>query len=309
MNYKSLKGNIFLFLATVLWGTSFVAQEIAAGIIPTFEFHAVKTLVGALVLIPIIALMDLASKKSGTYQAPTKKDNKNLIIGGTLCAVAHCGASWLQQAGMVLGTESGKAGFISAMYIIFVPILGLFLRKRIKPHVFFCIALSVAGLYLLCVKNGFSIRPSDLVVFLSAVFFALHILVIDRYISLVDCVKLSFMQFLVSAILSTILTLIFNGGFHIDLILKAIGPILYTGVFSCAAACTFQVLGQKYSSSATVASIIMSFESVVAVIAGMVVLNNVMTIKEVIGCVLMFIAIIFSQIDVTDIIKNKRAES
>lgn len=309
MNLKNIKGNAFLLIATIIWGSTFVAQDIAADIIGPFEFHSVRTFIGALVLIPVILFMDLAKKKSGTYVAPTKKSNKDLIIGGALCGLAHCIAACLQQIGMSQGTESGKAGFITAMYIIFVPVLGIFLKKKIQPHIFICIALSVAGLYLLCIKNGFSIRYSDFIVLLCAITFAFHILLIDRYVERVDCVKLSFMQFVFSALLSSVFTLILENGFHFDLIIKAIGPILYAGVLSCGVAYTFQILGQKNSSSPTVASLIMSFESVVAVISEMLVLKNIMSTRETIGSLLMFTAIILSQIEIPNIIKNKRAES
>ena len=305
MNLKNLKGNAFLLVATIIWGSTFVAQTIAADIIGPFEFHTVRTFIGALVLIPVILFMDLAKKKAGTYVTPTKKSNKSLIIGGALCGLAHCIAACLQQLGMSLGTESGKAGFITAMYIIFVPILGVFLKKKIQPHVFVCIALSVAGLYLLCIKNGFSIRSSDFIVLLCAVTFAFHILLIDHYVELVDCVKLSFMQFVFSALLSSVLTLAFEGGFHVDLIIKAIGPILYAGVLSCGVAYTFQIIGQKNSSSPTVASLIMSFESVVAVVSEMLVLKNIMSTREAIGSFLMFTAIILSQIDFSAITKRR----
>ena len=297
MNVKDLKGNLFLLIATIIWGCTFVAQDIAAEIIGAFEFQAVRTIIGAAVLIPVIWVMDKMKKKSGTYTRPSKTDNKNLLLGGFVCGLCHCVAACLQQFGMTMGTDPGKAGFITAMYIIFVPIIGLLLKKKIQPHIYACIVFAIAGLYLLCVgTESFCVALSDIVTLLCAVAFAFHILSVDYFVEKSDCVKLSFVQFAVSGVLSAIMTFIFEGGFHPDLIVKVIGPILFAGVLSCGVAYTFQVIGQKFSSSSTVASLIMSFESVVATIAGAIILNQMMSGRELIGCALMFAAIIFSQL-------------
>ena len=305
MNSRDLKGNLFLLVATIIWGCTFVAQDIAAEIIGPFEFQAVRTLIGAVVLVPVILAMDMIKKKNGTYAKPTKTDNKNLLIGGVVCGFFHCTAACLQQGGMALGTESGKAGFITAMYIIFVPIIGLFLKKKIQPHVYICIGLAVVGLYLLSISSGFKIQLGDAVMLICAIMFAFHILSVDNFVEKTDCVKLSCLQFVFSGLLATLLTFIFEGGFHPDLITKVIGPILFAGVLSCGVAYTFQVIGQKFSSSSTIASLIMSFESVVAAIAGAIILHDRMSPKELIGCCFMFAAIILSQIDVPNLLKRK----
>jgi len=307
MNIKDLKGNLFLLVATIIWGCTFVAQDIAAEIIGAFEFQAVRTLIGALVLIPVILVMDGIKKKNGTYVKPSKSDNKNLIIGGFVCGLCHCVAACLQQGGMALGTDPGKAGFITAMYIIFVPIIGLFLKKKIQPHIYGCIVFAIVGLYLLCVgTDRFFIAFSDIVTLLCAVAFAFHILSVDFFVEKADCVKLSCVQFVVSGLLACVMTFIFEGGFHPDLIAQVIGPILFAGVLSCGVAYTFQVIGQKFSSSSTVASLIMSFESVVATVAGAIVLKQMMSTRELIGCALMFAAIIFSQIDFNMLLKKNK---
>lgn len=307
MKIKDIKGSIFLLLATIIWGCTFVAQEIAAEVIGPFEFQAVRTIIGAIVLVPVILFMDNTKKKSQDYTAPTKAERKTLYIGGAVCGFFHCIAACLQQWGMSLGTDSGKAGFLTAMYIIFVPVIGLFLRKRIQPHIYICIVFAVAGLYLLCVgANSFSVAVSDIVTLLCAVAFAFHILAVDKFVDKTDCVKLSCVQFVVSGLLSCVFTFIFEGGFHIDLIIAVIGPILFAGVLSCGVAYTFQIIGQKFSSSSTVASLIMSFESVVATIAGAIVLKQMMSSRELVGCALMFAAIIFSQIDMSVFKKTKQ---
>ena len=305
MNIKDLKGSLFLLVATLIWGCTFVAQDIAAEIIGPFEFQAVRTLIGAVVLIPVILIMDGMKKKSGNYKAPTKAEKRTLYIGGLVCGAFHCIAACLQQWGMALGTDPGKAGFITAMYIIFVPVIGLFMKKRIQPHIYGCIVFAVAGLYLLCVgTESFTVAVSDTVILLCAFAFAFHILSVDYFVDKTDCVKLSCLQFVASGLFASVFAFIFEGGFHADLIMKVIGPILFAGALSCGVAYTFQVIGQKFSSSSTVASLIMSFESVVATIAGAVVLNQMMSGRELIGCALMFAAIIFSQIDLSAIKKK-----
>ena len=307
MNIKDLKGNLFLLVATIIWGCTFVAQDIAAEIISPFEFQAVRTLIGALVLIPVILIMDGMKKKNGTYVKATKTDNKKLLWGGLVCGFCHCIAACLQQWGLALGTTPGKSGFITAMYIIFVPIIGLLLKKKIQPHIYGCIVFAVVGLYLLCVgSEKFTVALSDTVTLLCAVAFAFHIVSVGFFAERNDCVKLSFWQFVFSGLIACIFTLVFEGGFHPEIIIQVIGPILFAGVLSCGVAYTFQVIGQKLSSSTTVASLIMSFESVVATIAGAIVLKQMMTVRELIGCALMFTAIIFSQIDFNLLFKKNK---
>lgn len=294
-------------LATLIWGTCFVVQDISADIIPPFEFQAVRTLIGALVLIPFIIITDNTKKRAGKYIKPTESEKMNLILGGIICGVAQCAATCLQQYGLTLGTTAGKSGFITAMYIVFVPVIGLLFKKKIQPHVIGCIIFAIVGLYLLCVeKDSLAIVVGDFVTLLCAVAFAVHILSIDHFAKKTDCVKLACTQFIVSGTLSGIMALIVEGGFHPSLIVQVIWPILYAGVLSCGLAYTFQVIGQKLSSSSTAASLIMSFESVVAVIAGAIVLNQLLSVREIIGCLLMFIAIIASQINFSKLFKKQK---
>ena len=311
MNIRDLKGNLFLLVATVIWGCTFVAQENAAakGISP-FEFQSVRTLIGALVLVPVIIFMDALKKRNGTYVKPTKSDRKNLLIGGFVCGMFHCLASSLQQFGMALGTPSEKAGFITAMYIIFVPVIGLLFKKKIQPHIYGCIVFAVAGLYLLCAfgATGFGqIYTGDIVTLFCAIAFAMHILSVDHFVEKADCVKLSCLQFVFSGLIAAIFTFAVEGGFNPAMIKLCIGEILFAGVLSCGIAYTFQVVGQKYSSSSTVASLIMSFESVVSIIAKAVYAGVSLRSYEYIGCALMFIAIIASQLDINTLFKKRKA--
>ena len=294
---RQTKGNILLFITTLIWGCTFVAQDMAMEVIGPFEYQTVRSIIGALVLIPVIIATDLGKKKNGTYVPMTAVQKKQLLIGGVVCGFCLSVASCFQQSGIAYGTSAGKAGFITAMYIIFVPVIGLFFKHKIQPHIYPCIALAVAGLYLLSVTKSFTVQLGDAIMLLCAVAFAFHILSVDHFVEKADCVKLSCLQFVVSGLLASVLTFIFEGGFHSDLIMQVIGPILFAGVLSCGVAYTFQVIGQKFSSSSTVASLIMSFESVVAAVAGAIILHHDMLWREKIGCVLMFAAIIISQLD------------
>ena len=311
MNVRNLKGSLFLLVATIIWGCTFVAQDIVANanLIGSFEFHAVRTLIGAVVLVPVILIADAVKKKQGTYEKPTPKSRKTLLMGGLVCGAFHCLAANLQQVGMTLGTSSGKAGFITAMYIIFVPIIGLLFKKKIQPHIYGCIVCAVVGLYLLCAfgDSGFSqISVGDFITLLCAVAFAMHILAVDNFVEKTDCIKLSCLQFVFSGLMATVLTFVFENGFHPSYVIKLIGPILFAGVLSCGIAYTFQVIGQKYSSSSTVASLIMSFESVVSVIASAIYLGAFLKTHEYVGCTLMFVAVIASQIDFGAIFKKRK---
>ena len=204
-----------------------------------------------------------------------------------------CLASNFQQFGIKY-TTVGKAGFITACYIVLVPILGLFLKKKCSPFIWLAVAMSVAGLYLLCITDGFSIGKGDILVLICAVLFSFHILVIDYYSPKVDGVKLSCIQFLVCGILSGIPALIFEKP-EMCAVLTAWQPILYAGVMSCGVAYTLQIIGQK-NMNPTVASLILSLESCISVLAGWVILGQQLSAREITGCVIMFAAIILAQL-------------
>ncbi|MGN0355858.1 MAG: DMT family transporter [Muricoprocola sp.] len=297
MKKTSWKNPLLLFLTAVIWGVAFVAQSVGMEYIGPFTFNCIRCLIGGLVLIPCIWLLDRfkgkESMQSETPQKVSVKSDKTVLTGGVCCGLALFVASNLQQVGIQY-TSVGKAGFITAMYIVLVPVLGIFLKKRIGVKVWVSVALAVAGLYLLCITEGFSIGKGDFLVLLCAFFFSIHILVIDYFSPKADGVRLSCIQFLVCGLLSGICMLLTEKP-DLGAILQAWMPILYAGVLSCGVAYTLQIIGQK-GMDPTVASLILSLESVVSVLAGWVLLGQSLSAKELFGCVLMFGAIILAQL-------------
>jgi drug/metabolite transporter (DMT)-like permease len=293
---KQWKNNAMLLLAAAIWGCAFVAQSVGMDYVGPFTFNCTRDLIGSLVLVPVIFLMDGQKRKSGLSEAEMKKrrgDNRTLLTGGVCCGIALAVASSLQQFGIQY-TSVGKAGFITAMYIVLVPILSIFLGRKLRPLIVGCVALAVVGLYFLCMSESFSISFGDLLVLLCALVFSIHILVIDHFSPLVDGVRLSALQFLTAGILCGIPMLLFEHP-SIAAILEAWLPILYAGAMSCGVAYTLQILGQK-DADPTVASLLLSLESVFSVLAGWVLLGQHLSSRELFGCLLMFAAIILSQL-------------
>lgn len=286
---------VFPLLAALIWGTAFVAQDMCADVIEPMTFNAIRSYVAVVVLVIIIAIFDKLNKNKVVRTAVEKAaDRKQLIIGGICCGTALAVAANFQQAGMGAGTDAGKAGFITALYIVLVPIGGLFLKKKVSLPVWISVALAVVALYLLCITGDLKLQLGDLLILLCAMFFAVHILVIDHFTATVDGMKLSCVQFLVAALWSTLGMAIFE---HPDwsAILSCALPILYVGIFSSGVAYTLQILAQK-DSNPTVVTLLLSMESVFAVISGAIILHQRMTGREYLGCVLMLIAVILAQI-------------
>ena len=294
MKHSELKGNLILLLTALIWGCAFVAQSVSMDYIGPFTFQCIRSLMGSAILVPVFLFIDNRKIKNGTYRAPTATQNKIQVIAGILCGIIMTIAGNLQQIGIQY-TTAGKAGFITAIYILIVPILGIFTKKKVSPRLWGCVGLALMGLYLLSVTEGFSeINKGDIYVLLCAVAFAFHILAVDYFVDKVDGVRLSSMQFFICGTLSGVLMLIFETP-SIENILLAALPILYAGILSCGVAYTLQIIGQKYTNP-TMASMIMSLESVFAVLGGMIMLHEMLTIRETIGCLLMFIAILIQQL-------------
>lgn len=302
MKKTSVKNPLLLFLTAVIWGVAFVAQSVGMEYVGAFTFNFTRCIIGGLVLIPCILFLDWLKKKDEEKADAAKEETdgsgntaslKTLIAGGICCGTALCVASNLQQFGIKY-TTVGKAGFITAMYIVLVPLLGIFLKKKVGLKVWISVALAVAGLYLLCITEGFSLGWGDFLVLLCAGVFSVHILVIDYFSPKVDGVKMSCIQFFVCGLLSGVGMLIWEKP-EISAILRAWMPILYAGVMSCGVAYTLQIVGQK-GMNPTVASLILSLESVVSVIAGWLLLGQRLSVRELSGCVLMFAAIILAQL-------------
>lgn len=294
MNNQERKGSFMLTLTALIWGCAFVAQSVSMDHIGPFTFQCVRSLIGSAVLVPVFLFVDAGKKSHGAYRKPTKEERKTLFRAGIICGCIMTVAANLQQIGIQF-TTAGKAGFITAMYILLVPIFGLFLKKKVSSRLWLCILIAVAGLYFLSVSDGLSsIGKGDLYVLFCAVAFSVHIIVVDYYAPLVDGVRLSCIQFLICGVLSGIMMFLQESP-SLNAIIQAGVPILYSGVMSCGVAYTLQIIGQKYTRP-TVASLLMSLESVFAVLAGIVILREVPTAKEALGCVLMFCAIVLAQL-------------
>lgn len=301
MNKYTLRQSVLLLLTAAIWGVAFVAQSVGMDYVGPFTFNTVRSLIGGIVLIPCIVLLkriNAGSKDTAGAAEHASGDpagqRKVLLTGGVACGVLLCIASNLQQFG-IMYTSVGKSGFITAMYIVLVPVVGIFLKKKAGVKIWCSVAIAVCGLYLLCMTdNGFSIQKGDLLLLLGAVVFSFHILTIDYFSPKVDGVKMSCIQFFTCGILSMVCMFLFEQP-QIGAILQAWMPIVYAGVMSCGVAYTLQIVGQK-GMNPTVASLILSMESVISVIAGWLILHQKLSGRELLGCVLMFAAIILVQL-------------
>lgn len=293
---NSLIGSAFLALAAIIWGSSFVAQTTGAEHVGPFTFIAMRSLLGSVALLPVIFVMDTVKKKSkpDEYKKMTKADYRYLLIGGGVCGVVLCAASCLQQLGIDGGTAPGMAAFITALYILLVPIFSVFLGKKIRPVIWACVGVSIAALYLLCVKDGGKVQGSDLYVLVCAVCYAVHILVIDKVSPKLDGVRLSALQFFVAGVISLVIMLL-TEDVTFEALKAAAPSIAYSGIMSSGIAYTLQILGQQ-KTEPTIATMIMSLESVFGVLTAMIVLSQVPTMRETLGCILMFAAIIVAQL-------------
>ena len=303
------KNTFLLFLAAFIWGIAFVAQSSAAEYIRPFTFNGIRCLIGGFTLIPFIIISRAKNRNSLTqgetfdiFRLFSRKELLLSLPGGIACGICLCLGSTLQQFG-IEQTTVGKAGFITALYIVFVPIVSaLFFRKKITLPVVGSVFLGLIGLFLLCIKEGFSISTGDFYVLLCSFAFTAHILVIDHFSVRADGVILSCLQFFVCGLISLPFILFLERP-HPALIWEARIPILYAGVMSCGIAYTLQIVGQK-NTNPTVASLILSLESVVSVLAGWALLNQRLSLREIAGCIIMFFAILL--VNVSDVFTKKK---
>lgn len=291
---QQIKSSLILLLTATIWGVAFVAQSVGMEYIGPFTFNAIRCVLGGLVLIPVILV--LKKKKETGAENQEKEDKKTLWTGGIACGVILCIASNLQQFG-IMEASVGKSGFFTALYIVMIPVIGIFIGKRPGIKLWFCVALAVVGMYLLCMKDGsFTIERADIMLLLCALAFSFHILVVDYFSPKVDGVKMSCIQFFVCGVLSAV-GMLFTETPDISNIQAAWLPLLYAGLLSCGVGYTLQIVGQK-GINPVIASLIMSLESVISALAGWVLLGQVLSPKEILGCVLMFVAIIITQIPI-----------
>lgn len=306
---KQLLGVVLLLLTALIWGVAFVAQSVGMDSVEGFTFNGIRILIGAFVLLPVVLVREKKTKAGMNEQQlkAYKVTNKKTLIYGSIIGLIFCIAGNFQQFAFNY-TTSGKIAFITAMYMFFVPIIGIFLKKRIPALTWICVVLGFIGMFFLCINpNDMSgLNKGDLLAVIGSIFFAFHILAVERFAPNTDGIKLSCIQFFVSGCITCVLMFIFEHP-QISAIRSAIIPLLYAGVLSCGLAYTFQIIGQKYT-EATVASILMSMESVFGVLAGALILHELLSHRELIGCIIMFAAIILSQLSgiLTGKIKKKK---
>ena len=287
-----------LLITSIIWGCAFVAQKVGMDYIGPFSFCGFRFLFSAFFLIIITICRDLIFYKKLTLFKMERQKRNKIFLGGILCGISLAIASNLQQYS-IQETTAGKAGFITALYIVLVPILGIFIKKKVKIVEWISVVIAFISLILLCFQKGelggiFSIHSYDVGLLVCAIFFSIQILLIDYFAKDNDCLMMSTIQFIVCAIVSCLLMIIFEKP-QVDQVKNAMIPLLYAGIASGGIAYTLQFIGQKYTRP-IVASIIMSLESVVSLLAGMIIINESLTSRELWGCALMFMAIIISQI-------------
>jgi len=293
MQTNRVRQTVLPLLAALIWGTAFVAQSVSADYVGAFTFNTARSVVAFLFLLVLCVLLRIKRHKSGEEKKTAGTSSRDLFLGGLCCGIALTVASFFQQKGLET-TTSGKAGFITALYIVIVPILGIFLKKKVPKIIWISVMLAVAGLYCLCITEDFRITTGDFYVLLCAFCFSGHILIIDHFGQKVDGIALSCVQFLVVSVFSAAGMLISEAPAW-EAVLACLGPILYVGIFSSGVAYTLQILAQK-DSNPTVVSLLLSLESVFATLAGALILHDRMSGKEYFGCVLMLIAVILAQL-------------
>ena len=289
MKKFSLKSSLLLFLAAFIWGVAFVAQSVGMDYMGPLTFNGARFLMGSLVLLPFVLVRRKQNKKTGKEPASLK----TTIVGGVCCGLALCSAALFQQYG-IMYTTVGKAGFITTLYIILVPFFGIFLKKRIPGKVWIGAVIAAAGMYLLCMSERLALSRGDTLVFICAILFSVHILVIDHFSPMADGVELSCIQFLTAGVIGSIGAILFEQP-TLKCLIDGIIPLAYAGILSSGVAYTLQVVGQK-DMDPTVASLILSMESVFSALAGWVILHQKLSGRELFGCVLVFMAVILVQL-------------
>lgn len=300
MNKKKYISTALLFTAAVIWGFAFAAQD-AASEVGAFTLGFARSIVAAVFLIGVVIAFDkLTGSGRRLFSKKGVDINKTELIGGVIIGTVLVIASAFQQIGINSGTDGGKAAFITALYVVLVPVYALALKKRAPINVWISIAIAVVGFYLLCIKDDFSIALSDLLVIACSMIFPIHILTIDHFSPKCDGIRMSMVQFFTAAVLNLIVAFIAEGPSEFVEIFPAIGPILFLGIGSSGIAYTLQIIGQKGVNPAA-ASIILSLESVFGIIGTALFLEQVLTPREYLGCAVVLVAVILSQIDFTAI--------
>lgn len=309
---NSLRNSCLLFITAIIWGTSFVAQSAGMEYIGPFTFSVIRYIIGGTVLLPVILISVNMNNKNRLNEGYSKEDikkenDRNIKLSikyGLICGSILFIATNFQQMAM-LHASAGKAGFITALYIVLVPIVGIFLKKKTSPIIWFCVLLALIGLYFLCIGRGggYEFEISDIQLLCCALVFSFHIIIIDNANKKgVNGIVVSSTQFYTAAVLSAFFVYPLDGCVYnrfpdMDMILKATPAMLYSGIMACGVAYTLQIIGQK-DVNPTVASLIMSLESVVSAISGFLILGQKLSTDEIIGCAIMFAAIILAELPI-----------
>ena len=298
---RQLRAGLLLTLTALIWGAAFVAQSVGMDYVGPYTYLCSRSVIGGIVLLPVIKFFGKDSQSTVSDKA---KNKNTLIIGGICCGIALFVASILQQIGIKY-TTVGKAGFITSLYMIIVPIIGIILGRKASKKVWFSVLIAIIGMYFLCMNGESGLNKGDLLVLCCAVGFSFHILIIDHFSPMVNGIKMSCIQFWVCAAVSAIFMFIFEKP-DINSIIAAWAPILYAGALSSGAGYTLQIVAQK-DIDPTVASLICSLESVFSVLFGWILLRQALSAKELFGCILVFIGVILTQIpDRKKITANKK---
>lgn len=296
MKIKKYIPHLLLLLTAAIWGFGFVAQDKIEGL-GAFTIGASRSFIAFIFLIFVVIIFDKLTKNGRQLISRRGIDiTRRELIGGVLCGIALLLASFFQQTGISAGTDGGKAAFITSLYVILVPLYALFLRKRAPLNVWIAVAIAAVGFYFLCVKDDLSIAPTDIYVIICSLLFPFHILLIDHFGNGSDCIRLSLVQFLTCAVLQTVLAFIFEAPISPELLGANLMPLLFLGIGSSGIAYTLQMVGQK-GVDPSVASIIMSLESVFGVLGTALVLGSTLEVREYIGCAIVLVAVILSQIE------------
>ena len=290
-----LRNSLLLLITATIWGTAFVAQSVGMDYVGPMTYVCARSIIGMIVLLPVIAVLNrVGPPRAAETPEERRKGRKTLVIGGVCCGTVLCIASCTQQL-TLLHTTVGKAGFMTACYILVVPLIGLLFGRRCGLKHWCSVAIALAGLYFLCMTGGgFSLDLGTLLGLCCAFLFSCHILVIDYFSTRVDGVKMSCIQFLVCGLLSGI-AMLFAEQPQLSAVLLAWKPIAYAGIMSCGVGYTLQIVGQK-GMDPTIASLILSLESCISVLAGWLLLGQTLSMREGLGCVAMFAAIILAQL-------------
>lgn len=295
MNRYKLRNSLILLLTATIWGISFVSQSVGVKYVGPFTFNGLRLLMGGLVLLPLIAVrsrMNPAPAGESSHRPPGRYID---LRAGVLCGLCLFAASSLQQIGIQY-TTAGKSGFITAFYIILVPVISLFLGQKCSPLIWAAVVIAMAGLYLISIREGFSIGRGDLLTFACAFIFAVHILLIDRFAPLADGIRMSCIQFFTAGLISMIFVAVFERTtFSGRALVDAWMPLCYSGIMSAGVGYTLQIVGQK-GLNPSVASLLMSMESCISAIAGWLILGQALSGRELAGCALMMLAIILADL-------------